>query len=113
MVHCCNRCFQIFKTDELFKKHKSENLCFNLDLPNMHISLETCIPANILKLLIESQGIGVLKLTSTYPKNNNEPPSQEGFDEFRSRYHDQLYPDIEQISSDDEEDDNKKKMKKK
>ena len=108
-MHLCNRCFQLFKTDIIFKKHQDDKNCFDLELPSMEITLQTCIPANILKLLIESNSIGVLKLRSTYPKNNNE---EQSFENFQRDYRDQLYPDIEEIS-DDEEDDNKKKMKKK
>ena len=112
-MHLCNRCFQLFKTDEIFKRHQSDNLCFNLDLPNMEITLQTCIPANILKIFIESHGIGVLKLSSRYPStNNNEPPSQSGFENFCREYQDQLYPDIEQISDDEEDEDKKKRRNK-
>ncbi len=111
-MHVCNRCFQLFKTDIIFKKHQDDKNCFDLELPSMQITLQTCIPVNILKLLIESNGIGVLKLKAQYPKNNNEPPSQAGFENFCREYQDQLYPDIEEISgSDDEEDDKKKKKK--
>jgi len=113
-MHLCNRCFQLFKTDIIFKKHQDEGNCFDLELPNMEITLQTCIPANILKLLIESNSIGVLKLRSTYPKNNNE---EQSFENFQRDYRDQLYPDIEEISGSESEEEsvvnNKKKMKKK
>jgi lipoate-protein ligase A len=127
MSHVCNSCYQLFESDEKFKQHQ-ENQCYQLDLPMMEITLKSTIPANILKLLLESNGITALSIKSKYPdfanihntpRNIGNPPSAEDFERFKAKYFEALYPkeqrepDIEEISSESESETEEELSKKK
>jgi hypothetical protein len=126
-MHCCNSCFQLIESDEKFKQHQ-ENQCYQLDLPMMEISLKSTIPANILKLLLKSNGISCLSVKSKYPdfanihdvpRDTGNPPSAEDFERFKAKYFEALYPkeqrapDIEEISSESESETEEELSKKK
>ena len=126
-MHCCNSCYQLIENNS-WKQHQ-ENQCYELQLPMMEISLKSTIPANILKLLLESNGISALSVKSKYPDFanihntprdiGNPPPSAEDFKQFKAKYFEALYPkeprepDIEEISSESESETEEELNKKK